>query len=292
VSARVAPLLAAALAGLLVAVAVTWATGRAHVAEALVATQSGQPRDEWQSQMLAKQYARLVPDDVRVLAPAARATGFSMGEVSRRLALSQRDELPLIELRFRAPDARRALAGARAAVTAMTRPGGSAPGAALVEEVRERPRGALGRFLGVALGAIVALALALGLQRHRPRLLHAASLRAVFDGPIVALPAAQLGPALRAGAGDASPVVVAPEARMRRELTRGRAAERDPAVAVHADLPDAGPEVGIVVVVRHGCRLDDALAALRRLGDLGARPARVLVVGGRRHEVVAPEGAR
>lgn len=291
-SSRLLQATVAVVVGALVAVGVTTALQRTHVAEALVVTDAGAPRDEYQSVVLAKQYSRLAPDDNRVLAAMSRATGFSMGDAGRRLALQAGDHLPLITLQFRAPDRRRALAGARAAVTAMTAPGGAAPGSSLVEQVVMKPRSALERYLGVALGLLAAMSLGLGLGRRRPRLRRPASLLGGFDGPVLAVPADGVGQAIASHVGGALQTqVIAPDPKMRDELSGRVAAGADDRVSLHGDLAPQAPPASVVLVLRRGCRLDEALAALRRLCDLGAAPRLVLIVGGHRHELAVSETA-
>jgi capsular polysaccharide biosynthesis protein len=107
----------------LAAYAVTSIQEETKTAQALAVVPAGATSDAPGSandaEQLAATYAALIPQDARILRSVGRQTGLAPRQVERRIDVVNTSDTALLELRYRDPEGRRAVEGARALARAV-----------------------------------------------------------------------------------------------------------------------------------------------------------------------------
>jgi hypothetical protein len=277
-----------ALGGLAIALAISSAIVSATCAFTVRTTGPYQP--PYQQERLTRTYARLLPEDPGIAAAAAANAGLSPGFVEDHLAMTAERETNIFYVRFTAGDAETATRGLEGVVEAL-RTGTDGVGTPLKKTVApitrptvnsgmsKKKAGALGLLIGFA----AAVAIALALDRRRPRVDGLEDLAALLPLPVSQLRSDQLGRvSLLPGAGEAE-VALLPVKGPRRSAVGEPAAvpRKGPgpcALLVEPGTPAVEVEEAFRSALAGGRRLIAALLVRKR--PPWARRAKEVEVGG------------
>jgi len=164
----------------------------------------------FETEQLARTYARLIPQDPGVAAAVGRATGLSPSEVRGALSIVAQPETSILFARFTASSRGTAEAGLRALSRALRTASDSAGSRLGKTVVRVSPpviSGGFSRRKAIALGGLagfaIAFALILTLERRRPRIDRLQDLAELLPVPVSQVSGRAVG-GVSGGAGSSS----------------------------------------------------------------------------------------
>jgi hypothetical protein len=192
------------LAGLIAGVLAGWAVSGITVSavDTLSIRGIGKHQTPYQADRLALTYARLLPENPTLIAAMSRATHSSPQRVRGLLTMSAQPETNIVTARYSAGNENVALAGLHGFSVGL-RSATDAAGSPLRKTVRQiSVPGVSGSFsskralmMGAAAGLLIALSLALALERRTPRVDDLEDLAGIVPVPVSRVSAARL-PAL------------------------------------------------------------------------------------------------